>query len=130
GRVSRGAARPAFSGASHPDTKRREALGRFAIGLEHRGPAAGRTEPPAAGAASKGRDGFADRRRGRTLDRRDHVGRLRGDRPAPARDSAVAAGPDVLPGDVAGLGLSAAAYASWRPSRAPPQSPRPGTLSP
>src|SRR5438034_3158755 len=30
--------RPAFSGASHPDTKRREALGRFAIGLEHRGP--------------------------------------------------------------------------------------------
>src|SRR5439155_1190298 len=37
-RVSRGAVRPAFSRASHPDTKRRDTLGRFPFGLDHRGP--------------------------------------------------------------------------------------------
>src|SRR5205823_14676992 len=78
---------------------------------------AGGLEAPAACAASKGRYEVADRRRGRALDRRDHVGRLRGDRPAPARDAAPTAGPPVLPRDVAGVVGAGAPHAAGRPAR-------------
>src|SRR3989442_4361698 len=71
--------------------------------------------PTAPAAASKRRDGLADRSRRRPLGGRHHVGRVRGARAAPARDAATAADADVLSRHVASVVGGGAPHAPGRP---------------